>query len=418
MNKYVYRADMGYKTGDNIVCKNPNDTRGLAYHIGYGSSAHVETAFISCTKNMGVAQKYSKNSDRYNGRICPVVLIDLDKLSQQSDSQIFDILDSDIIKSNNLDRGNAANYGPASQEVLVKYEIPSECVTQIPLMFQDIIRGLECCKFDYKSGLYENPYNIIIESIKDLIAKDGKSVLEMIDTSNLSGLEKKFIKQYYFSTSQSTDKEQTSDSVENNFGPSLKQVADNLLPDNIDESDRLRLAECIRMQAIKNIVGTDAFKGKINEYITEHIDDLYKEYSMKDIMNLNKLINGKSNLIENYYEGFEPFIQVTANKEYKKVYKHNKTNNDDVLFVGDSVAVPFSDGKRIPFGATIYDKGNDEYDVVANFLSLSKDEQTKKIEIEKEFASGEYKVFPEKYSVSITDPTFGTPAPKNDHDYR
>lgn len=371
----------GYKNGNDILCKDSNSDLDLWHHIAFGSNSDVKTRFISCTKSIGVAQKYAYDDKMFNTVPTPIVLIDTAKLSEHNGCNLYDCYDPDIIKSQHLIGTPAENFAPASQEVIVENQIPADCTTTIPPLFVDILRALEACKYDTRNGsLLANSkqYDTIIDCINSLIISNDLSIFNLLDDCKLSALEKDFIKQYYFGERKS-----------------LSQISQSMFNNDIG------LAGCIKIQALKNIVGATSFKKGIYDYLTTNQDVLLQDYSNDDIKKLMELINPNNDInpIQKYVDSFDSTIRLTANLAYSNAYQLAPKSNG-TLVLGGSTAVITKEGesKFLPYEAKIVSDENGTYHVTGYFAQTSY-VRGEKIKLSTTLTD-EYLLAPKQYAIS------------------
>ncbi len=223
MGNYVFRAqnnDIPVQNGEDIWSKNPNDPRGLSYHISKGTGEG--TRFLSTTKSIAIAANfYGTGNRRFNDDMKPpiseeqkkendknakkkiqaplvprerknIILIDWDKL-KENNATVYDCSSDEAwkeLKSNGTVKGistTAMNFAKASQEMIIEGKIPADCFRVIPPILVDVIDTLNRMHLDAYS-----------QQICDMIMEDKtQELMTVINDVNWSLMERVFIKEHY-----------------------------------------------------------------------------------------------------------------------------------------------------------------------------------------------------------------------------
>ncbi len=260
MSKYIFRAHPGYQSGNKIECTDRNAKTTIDEHVVHGSKSNSESKvfkskYISCTKNMGAATVYSLGkAKKLSASREPVVLIDYDELVKDG-AKTYDLTDKEVRKEH-LVNTIAFKYAPASRELLVEYEIPQHLIREIPTIYVDVLHAFECCRFDSSIGNNSkyNPkaYEIMSESLCDMIMQDDSRVIGVLSKIGFSKMEQDFIRDYYFS--------------ENPL--SIKEMSDKYFSGNIN------LTECVRVKIVKEVAKSPAFKDMLHDKVLENNESL------------------------------------------------------------------------------------------------------------------------------------------------
>ena len=331
MSKYMYRAEPEYTAGNAIKCLDSDSKATIDDHVSWGSkidkcgNKRFKSKYISCTKNIGVATVYSLGPTQKLFSVRqPVVLINLEEL-QKTGTKIYDLTNSDVRKEN-LYSTLAIKYAPASQEVIVENEIPSQCVKRIPTLFVDILQALECCRYD--SNIENNSkyspklYDIITETLCDMIMKDDINIASVLSNMEFSEIEKNFVKDYYCSSKPISE----------------KKLSEKYFSGNME------VTECMRVKIVKDIVRSMGFRGMIyNELAASK--NIMAELTEKEVQNMFVLLAGKKvNPVEQYVGLMDDEMQLTS----------KRTGNSKCVFGGAICKkVPSDCALMLPYGAEI-----------------------------------------------------------------
>lgn len=356
MSKYMYRAEPGYTVGSAIKCSDTNSKATIDDHVSWGSkidksgNKKFKSKYISCTKNIGVATIYSLGpTEKLSSVRQPVVLINLEELSK-NETNIYDLTDAETRKEN-LYSTLAIKYAPASQEVIVENEIPSQCIKRIPTLFVDILQALECCKYDSNIGnnskYSPKLYDIITETLCDMIMKDDINIANILSNMEFSEIEKHFIKDYYCSSKPISEKELS----EKYF------------------SGNMEVTECMRVKIVKDVVKSMGFRGMIYNELSQN-KNIMSELSEKEVQNMFVLLAGKKvNPIEQYVGLMDDEMPLTS----------KKTDSTKCVFGGAICKkVPVDSNIFLPYGAEIDLKNPNK--IITKTIKITK-ERSEKLQV-------------------------------------
>lgn len=216
------------------------------------------------------------------------------------------------------------------------------------------------------------------------------SIFNLLDDCNLTTLQKDFIKQYYFGE-----------------GKSLSQISQEMFNNDIN------LAGCIRIQTIKDIVGSKSFKKGIYDYLSTRPGDLLQNYSNDEFRNLVGLINpnNDTNPVKQYVDSFDSTIRLTANEEYSNAY-HLGQKNNGTLILGGSTAISTKEGesKYLPYEAKITKDEKGTFHITGYFAQTSY-VRGEKIKLLSTF-SDDYLLMPKQHTIT---PRTIEPPPREDY---
>lgn len=326
MSKYLFRAQPGYKPGEDVLGKDINSDVSALEHIAKGTSR--KSKFISTTPKIATAVTYLLGKVRKNkGKIAdgvedhvrtPVLLIDCDKLKEYNiathdtegikpkptnGEDVVTPEDRAFWEEQKENYGNYLNmaikFGLSSREVLVESIIPRDCIREIPMICVDMIEALEDCEAVFPK-LYEPLKDVILEKIMT----DDEEFKKIIADIHFDGKLQEFYEAYY---------------IEGN--KSLKEVAMSVF--GKDDAEGLLLANCSRVQIIKDIFSKfDLRSGNPLFYMLyDGVDESLKERREFVFSDVNG--EPRNGLLKDYSTIISSKVQRTKGKteNYNSIYR-------------------------------------------------------------------------------------------------